>query len=714
MDETHSFFYMISVIAKKINLFLRNEMGMVTVVLAYAFIFFNLPAAAQKSIDTPGISKSTGIVPNVFTEAHGDLLESKLREEAILRFALFQLPHTRNEWDKYKSKLKHDLIKRTGALVHQDLPLNLIETGSLRMKGYTIKNIAFQTRPGIYATANLYIPDGDGKFPAVIVMMGHSLEGRLYDKYQAIGITLALNGYVSLCIDPWGSGERTTIHGVFEDHGDENNLGIALMDIGEPLIGMLITDNIRGVDLLCSLPYVDARKIGATGASGGGNQTMWLTAMDERIKAAVPVVSAGTFEAYIMRTPCICEVLVDGLTFTEESAVLALVAPRAIKMCNHFKDDLAAFHPREMLRSYNEAKPVFELLGAGNNIAYQTFDLTHGYWPEDRETMLGWFNLYLKGIGNGNPVKEISFNTLPIEQLMVYAKGKRDAHVITTEEYCKQRGNELKTVFLHTNSFDITAKRNELRKILRVNEEPVLKKVHEYAPANRWQRFALQTDDKLIPVVVYAPAENSNQFMILSNMDEKENISADFLDSLIKKGSGLAVVDLSGTGETSSVALCSNDSIGRLRTLTKSSLWLGKTVMGEWVKELEVVTQFIRKKYKETKLSLIGSKEAGLAGLFLAALKQNIDDVTLQSVPVSYLFDNRKSIEYFSTAIHLPGLLNWGDVSLVAALSGTNVTFINPVSVSGYTVDGERLKEYKAEFDHVKKTCREDNNTMFK
>jgi hypothetical protein len=106
MDETHSFFYMISVIAKKINLFLRNEMGMVTVVLAYAFIFFNLPAAAQKSIDTPGISKSTGIVPNVFTEAHGDLLESKLREEAILRFALFQLPHTRNEWINTRVNLK--------------------------------------------------------------------------------------------------------------------------------------------------------------------------------------------------------------------------------------------------------------------------------------------------------------------------------------------------------------------------------------------------------------------------------------------------------------------------------------------------------------------------------------------------------------------------------------------------------------------------------
>jgi hypothetical protein len=106
---------------------------------------------------------------------------------------------------------------------------------------------------------------------------------------------------------------------------------------------MLITDNIRGVDLLSSLTYVDAQHIGATGSSGGGNQTMWLTAMDERIKAAVPVVSAGTFQAYVMGTPCICEVLVDGLTFTEEAGVLGLIAPRAIKMCNHSKDNLPGF-----------------------------------------------------------------------------------------------------------------------------------------------------------------------------------------------------------------------------------------------------------------------------------------------------------------------------------------------------------------------------------
>ena len=122
---------------------------------------------------------------------------------------------------------------------------------------------------------------------------------------------------------------------------------------------------------------------------------MWIAAMDERIKAAVPVVSAGTFESYIMGSPCICEVLPGGLTFTEEAGILALVAPRAIKMCNHQLDKNSAFYPSEMIRSYKNAHSIFEMYEAENNISYQVFDLPHGYHKEDRETMLGWFDLSL-------------------------------------------------------------------------------------------------------------------------------------------------------------------------------------------------------------------------------------------------------------------------------------------------------------------------------
>jgi hypothetical protein len=458
---------------------------------------------------------------------------------------------------------------------------------------------------------------------------------------------------------------------------------------------------------------VNTENIGATGSSGGGNQTMWLTALDHRIKAAVPVVSAGTFEAYIMGSPCICEVLIDGLTFTEEAAVLALIAPRAIKMCNHNKDANKAFNPLEMLRSYNNAKPVFDMLGAENKIAYQTFDLTHGYYPEDREAMLGWFNLHLKGIGNGAPLKETSFNTLPYEQLMVYGKGKREPQVVTTEEYCKRRGNELRAGLLNSKSINAALKRIELRNILRANEKSGIRRVHEYGTIREWNRIALETNEgKLIPVLLRAPSVNLKEFVIICNTDGKENIRGK-IDRLIKSGLGIAIVDLSGTGETSSAALYSNDSTGRLRTLSKSYLWLGKTVMGEWVKELNVVNGFINLRYKSAKVSIMGSKEAGLAGLYLAALQGNIENVTLQNAPVSYLFGNRDSVEFFSTGIHVPGFLNWGDVSLAAALSGKNITFLNPVTMSGERISGDLLKAYKAEFEQIRRTAGQRGKTFF-
>ena len=338
-------------------------------------------------------------LPNVLGENRSDLIEMRLRGRAILKNTVLQLPETPEEWKDYKDRLRENIIKKSGVQVDHDLDLDVRVTNTIKQKGYTIQNLYFQTRPGMYATANLFIPDGEGPFPAVVNMHGHWSEGKLAENVQARGHTLALNGYVCLSIDAFGSGERSTIHGEYEYHG--SNLGASLMNIGETLLGMQVSDNMRAVDLLLSLPYVDKENIGATGASGGGNQTMWFGALDERVKAAMPIVSVGTFESAVMRSNCVCELLPDGLSFTETSGVLALYAPRALKMCNHHRDSNPTFYPVEMQRSYENAKPIFEMLGAEENIKYELFDLTNGYWPEDREAMLGWFDLNLKNKGDG-------------------------------------------------------------------------------------------------------------------------------------------------------------------------------------------------------------------------------------------------------------------------------------------------------------------------
>ena len=652
-------------------------------------------------------------MPAVLAENHADLIANRLRFEAVNKFVEHQLPDNLKDWETTRVKLKNEIIKRAGVIIDHELPLNIKETNTIQMEGYTIKNIAFQTRPGIYATANLYIPEGQGPFPAVINMLGHWRKGKIdANGPQPVGHSLAVNGYVCLTIDPWGSGERTTIHGIFEDHGDGNNLGSSLMNIGEPLIGIEISDNMRGVDLLCSLPYVDMKNIGATGGSGGGNQTMWLASIDERIKAAMPVVSVGTFESYIMGTPCICEVLVDALTFTEEAGVLALVAPRAIKMCNHNKDSNPAFFPSEMVRSYNNARPVFKMYGAENNITYQVFDLPHGYMAEDREALLGWFDLHLKGIGTGDPKKEIPFETLPEEDLMVFSEGKRDDIILSTVEYCKRRGNELRTVLLNTKSFNAELKKNELRDILRVGEKSILKEVHEHPNKYGWDRFSLETsDNKLIPVLIHTSSGNNKEFVIVSNPDGKDSISSDLVDGLIKSGGGIAIVDLSGTGEASSTSVRYNYGRGKLRVISRSELWFGKTVLGEWIKELNVVTQFLNSRYKTRKVSIDGSKEAGLAGLFYSVVEGNVDNIILRDAPISYLFDNRESVDFFSSGIFLPGFLKWGDISLAAALSGKNIIFINPVTISGQKINESRLIEYQTEFEKLRKICKQPGKT---
>jgi len=657
-------------------------------------------------------SSNSDSLPSVLTKNHADLLESRLRNQAILQFGTHQLPNNLKEWEVYRSDLRKKIIQKTGLIVNQDLPLDIKETGSIQMKGYKIKNIAFQTRPGVYTTANLYVPEGKGPFPAVIVMHGHWPGGRLYESFQAISQSLALNGYVCLNIEAWGAGERTRTHGKDEYHGA--NLGASLLNIGESLIGVQISDNMRGVDLLSSMPYVDSKNIGATGASGGGNQTMWLAAMDDRVKAAMPVVSVGTFESCVMRSNCICELLTDGMTFTEQAGVLALVAPRAIKMANIIVDN-PTFLSSEMLRSFNNSKPIFKMLAAENNISNLVLDKTHGYWPENREVLLGLFDLQLKGIGTGAPKKEIPFETLPNKQLLVYPViGKRDLLVQTTADYCERRGKELRTSFLGVRSFNGSAKQKELRNILRINERSELSKVHQYTSLGGWARLALETsDNKLIPLLLLPPVDPSLGYLIIINPAGKEAISQDLVASLKKKGMGIAIADLSGTGESSSTKENTSNKSMVLHTQSRAELWLGKTILGEWVKELNVVSDFLKSRQHAQKVSIDGSKEAGLAGLFLAATGGNVDDIILRDAPLSYLFDNQGSVDFFSMGIHLPGFLNWGDVSLAAALSGKNIRIINPVTMSGVKISDSGLKEYKEEFAKLRTLSGKQGKTIF-
>lgn len=610
-------------------------------------------------------------IPNVWNEAFSDYIEKNLMNEAAKRFRIHQLPARLEDWQKHRKKLLAELWQHLSVPYDGNLELNLQETGSTQMDGYSVKNIFFQSRPGIYVTGNLYVPDGEGPFPGVIGTHGHYLQGRLAEAVQARGHTLAKSGYVCLQVDAWGAGERSTIHGEYEYHGA--GLGGALLNIGESLIGAQVVDNMRAVDVLCSLDYVDSSKLGATGASGGGNQTMWLAAMDERITAAVPVVSVGTFQAYVMGVNCVCECLPNGLNFTEESGILGLIAPRALKICNCLYDSNPSFYPSEMLRSYKESRKIFKAYGEDSKISYQLFAKPHGYDPEIRCAMLGWFDLHLKGKGNGAPRDEPEFESLDEELLMVFEKGERPNEVVSIYDYCRTKGKVLKDKALQTN-FDAKNKREELAELLKVTEPLELKNFYQYDNASGWERFSLETKcGRLIPVLLRRPLKSESKFVIASSIKGKADlVKSNYLKEILNSNCGILLFDVYGSGETSSEASAPNRR-NAFHTSSRALLWLGKTLYGEWCQEFMLLAEWCRKCFEADNIAFFGYKELGAVAVLAGALDENISEVKGEESPNSFVFDKRGFAEQYSMGFCLPNIINWGDLELAIKLNNGEV-----------------------------------------
>lgn len=668
-------------------------------VLLLHFIFFSIPMLAQDKL------------PKVYDNEQDDRIANSLRSLAKEKAAYFLMPTTSKELKEFTTQIRNNVIQQSGALLNQQIPLNYTETKNIQKEGYTIKNISFQTRPGVYATANLYVPDGEGVFPAVIVTHGHWDYGRRSELFQSVAHILASNGYVCLNIDAWGAGERTSVHEEHEYHG--SNLGASLMNVGETLLGMQVTDNSRGVDLLASLSYVDKHNIGATGASGGGNQAMWLAALDNRIKAVVPVVSIGTFQSYVMNSNCVCELLPNGLTFTEEAGILSLIAPRALTIMNAKKDSNLAFSVDGMLETYQQIKPIYEYLGAEDKLSYELFDTGHGYWPEMQEAMVRSFNKYLTQRSPEENVKINPFHVIDPELLATYPLGERPKTIMTTAEFCEAKGEEHRQSLLNQPKIDIARKLQELKEVLHLKSLSKVTEVGEYPSKNGWLRTIIKgSKNEEIPVLHYAPKGTKKQYTIILHSLGKEGVSTALIEQLKEDGQGIILPDLWGTGENSSPeAIKITGALPPFHTLSRSALWLGSTSMGKWVEDINLITQFLQEKHQAERIAIDASEETALSALLFSTLSNAASAITLHRSPISYQFDSRDGVDFYNMAIHIPGILKCGDVSLMAALSNSTLHFINPLTLSGRSLEATEQTQIEQEFKKLRSLFFTNENT---
>lgn len=608
-----------------------------------------------------------------------DTIARQLRQTAADAARKHVLPDNLTAWKTMRDDLSRQILLHSGATFHHSLPVDVRETKRRQMEGFTIRSIYFQTRPGVYATATLYVPDGKGPFPAVVVMHGHWRGGRNGEIFQSVSQRLAKNGYVSVAIDAWGSGERSSVHGEHEYHGA--NLGAACFHHGTSLMGLQITDNIRAVDMLCSLPFVDAAHIGATGASGGGNQAMWLAALDTRVKAVVPAVSVGTFESYIINGNCICELLPGGLTFTEEAGVLAMTAPRAMKILNVNQETNAAFLPSEMLRSFHPAAAIFDLYGKKNHMQYQLFDRTHGYWPDMQAAMIGWFNLHLKGKGDGTAMDTLAVSILPAEELQTFPTGRRDPLVATTVSWTGALYDSLVNT---KNPGDF--QRFLTSELTPANASTFIKAVSLETSGGR-QSILLQTSPGEHFRIWYTPpAKKNGRYIIAPQVPGYE----------LPSGAGIITWEPYGYGTRSAPTADSiHRNLPRFHTLNRSLLWMGTSLMEKWVHEMAIIRQWMKTAGMQHPVSIKASRELALAAIFHSALHPGIDTLFLSEFPLSYRLPHHRQIDFFHMGMLLPNVVANGDVALAVAAGKAALDIEKPVNMAGEPVTEEEWRKWE-------------------
>jgi dienelactone hydrolase len=344
-------------------------------------------------------------------------------------------PKSLTEWDKRRQEVREQIKLANGLWPPPaKTPLNPVIHGMVERDGYTVEKVFFASYPGHYVTGSLYRPrTAEGKLPpgklaGVLCPHGHWANGRFYEagaqevknqikqgaektaegaKYplQARCAQLARMGCVVFHYDMVGYADSTQIAHREGLRDAEAELRL------QSFMGLQTWNSIRALDFLLSLPEVDPKRIGVTGASGGGTQTFILCAVDDRPTVAFPAVMVST----AMQGGCVCENCSYLRVGTGNIELAGLFAPRPLAMsgANDWTIDIET-------KGLPQLKELYRLHGAEDKVDAKCWrQFGHNYNQVSREFMYNWFNKHL-GLGQNEPVTEKPFAPILPRALSVW------------------------------------------------------------------------------------------------------------------------------------------------------------------------------------------------------------------------------------------------------------------------------------------------------
>jgi dienelactone hydrolase len=344
---------------------------------------------------------------------------------------------TLDDWQRVRPQLRQQLFEMLGlSPLPERTPLQPVVTGTVDGDTFVVEKMHFQSRPGLYVTANLYRPKQiDKPLPTILYLCGHTrvkIDGVPYGgkaAYQHHAAWFARHGYCCLILDTLQLGEIEGVH-----HGTYTDGQWWWFSRGYTPAGVEAWNCIRALDYLETRPEVDRKKIGVTGRSGGGIYTWWTAALDDRPTCFVPVAGITDLANYVVdgciEGHCDCMFMVNSYGW-DFAAVAALAAPRPLLFSNSDKDKI--FPLDGVYRTHAKLKRIYNLHNAGDALGLLITDGPHKDTQDLQVPAFRWFARWLKGVPD-EPITQFADKPFTPQQLKVFTELPSDQKNTTIQE----------------------------------------------------------------------------------------------------------------------------------------------------------------------------------------------------------------------------------------------------------------------------------------
>ncbi len=454
-------------------------------------------------------------------------------------------PVDRAEFEKQRKQQRPEIMRDLGLdPLPPCTPLKARITGTLRRRGYRIERLAFESRPGFLVTALLYVPDGAAgrKLPVIVNPHGHWGYKKSEPTVQSRLIGQALNGYLAIVVDSPGfsfEGDRPIERRFAGTHDD-----LRLILGSQNATSVYVWDLMRALDYLATRPEADMTRIGLTGASGGGLATMWAFAAEPRFTCAASVVYASSLEVN-PENGCLCNHVPGSLQLGDRSDVLGLRAPAPVLIIGAEED--VEFPAGGMRLTEDKLRGLWGLFGKSDDAWLRMFPGGHDYSRPMRETAMGFFDKYLKGLGDGSPVPEPDFAVEPPESPEMFVAPAPPAGLLTMRGIARAM-------------FDRPAPAASIAEYVRLNgglPAAVSADVKRLDEGEDKVRLTLVSEPGLIIPALYWPARGTAKALaVLVTEKGKAAAAEEFgVDKLRQAGIACLAVDPRGLGELAGLEL---------------------------------------------------------------------------------------------------------------------------------------------------------------